>query len=160
MKRKTLTIWLGIAAATGMLAFLINRSKKNRVSEADRAEDSKRTAAPVHNDGITESTNSTAEEVTNVYAEPENVMPVVDMKEETPVALPKTDLSGQQPDVPKTNVQASRRIGQYDDEMNLIAEYESAGAAAKSLGSSRTSIRNAAGGKQKHAAGYIWKYLD
>ena len=54
----------------------------------------------------------------------------------------------------------SRRIGQYDDEMNLIAEYVSATVAAKAVGSNRTSIRNCANGKQKHAGGYIWRYLD
>ena len=54
----------------------------------------------------------------------------------------------------------SRRIGQYDDGMNLIAEYDSATVAAKAVGSNRTSIRNCANGKQKHAGGYIWRYLD
>ena len=54
----------------------------------------------------------------------------------------------------------SRRIGQYDDEMNLIAEYDSATVAAKAVGSNRTSIRNCANGKQKHAGGFIWRYLD
>ena len=54
----------------------------------------------------------------------------------------------------------SRRIGQYDDDMNLIAEYDSATLAAKAVGSNRTSIRNCANGKQKHAGGFIWRYLD
>ena len=54
----------------------------------------------------------------------------------------------------------NRRIGQYDDEMNLIAEYDSATVAAKAVGSNRTSIRNCANGKQKHAGGFIWRYLD
>ena len=54
----------------------------------------------------------------------------------------------------------NRRIGQYDDEMNLIAEYDSATLAAKAVGSNRTSIRNCANGKQKHAGGFIWRYLD
>ena len=42
---------------------------------------------------------------------------------------------------------------------NLIAEYDSATVAAKAVGSNRTSIRNCANGKQKHAGGYIWRYL-
>ena len=54
----------------------------------------------------------------------------------------------------------NRRIGQYDDEMNLIAEYDSATLAAKAVGSNRTSIRNCANGKQKHAGGFVWRYLD
>ena len=54
----------------------------------------------------------------------------------------------------------SRRIGQYDDDMNLIAEYDSATLAAKAVGSNRTSIRDCANGKQKHAGGFIWRYLD
>ena len=54
----------------------------------------------------------------------------------------------------------NRRIGQYDDEMHLIAEYDSATVAAKAVGSNRTSIRNCANGKQKHAGGFIWRYLD
>ena len=53
-----------------------------------------------------------------------------------------------------------RRIGQYDNEMNLIAEYDSATVAARAVGSNRTSIRNCANGKQKHAGGFIWRYLD
>ena len=54
----------------------------------------------------------------------------------------------------------SRRIGQYNDDMNLIAEYDSATLAAKAVGSNRTSIRDCANGKQKHAGGFIWRYLD
>ena len=54
----------------------------------------------------------------------------------------------------------SRRIGQYDDQMNLIAEFDSATVAAKAVGSNRTSIRDCANGKQKHAGGYVWCYLD
>ena len=54
----------------------------------------------------------------------------------------------------------SRRIGQYDDQMNLIAEFDSATVAAKAVGSNRTSIRDCANGKQKHAGGYVWRYLD
>ncbi len=54
----------------------------------------------------------------------------------------------------------NRRIGQYDDQMNLIAEYDSATVAAKAVGSNRTSIRDCANGKQKHAGGYVWRYLD
>ena len=54
----------------------------------------------------------------------------------------------------------SRRIGQYDDDMNLIAEYDSATLAAKAVGSNRTSIRDCANGKQKHAGGFVWRYLD
>ena len=51
-------------------------------------------------------------------------------------------------------------VEEYDDDMNLIAEYDSATLAAKAVGSNRTSIRDCANGKQKHAGGFIWRYLD
>ena len=53
-----------------------------------------------------------------------------------------------------------RRIGRYDDDMTLLEEYESVSAAAKAVGISTKGIRDAASGKQKHAAGYVWRYLD
>ena len=53
-----------------------------------------------------------------------------------------------------------RAIGQYNDEMVLIGKYESVASASKYVGISEKSIRDAASGKQKHAAGFVWKYLD
>ncbi len=53
-----------------------------------------------------------------------------------------------------------RPIAQYDDGMNLIAKYESVSDAASAVGVSTKGIREVAKGRQKHAAGFIWKYLD
>lgn len=54
----------------------------------------------------------------------------------------------------------SRRICQYDDDMRLIKEHDSVSSAAKAVGISPKSIRDAATGKQKHAAGYVWRYSN
>ena len=53
-----------------------------------------------------------------------------------------------------------RAVCQYDDEMNLINTYISVSAAAKAVGITDKSIRDAANGKQRHAAGYVWRYQD
>ena len=47
---------------------------------------------------------------------------------------------------------------QMDDEGNVIAEYSSVTEAAEAVGISTKSIRDAANGVQKHAAGFCWKY--
>ena len=49
-------------------------------------------------------------------------------------------------------------ICQYDDDMVLLCEYESVAAAASAVGVSPKSIRDAANGRQRHAAGYVWRY--
>lgn len=54
----------------------------------------------------------------------------------------------------------ARRICQYDDDMNLIKEHESVSSAAKAVGISPKCIRDAATGRQKHAAGFVWRYSD
>lgn len=56
--------------------------------------------------------------------------------------------------------QEGRKILQYDDNGNLIAEYISISEAARKVGSNSKSIRDAANGVQKHAAGYCWRYKD
>lgn len=53
-----------------------------------------------------------------------------------------------------------RRVGRYDDDMALLEEYESVSAAAKAVGISTKGIRASASGIQKHAAGYVWRYMD
>ena len=53
-----------------------------------------------------------------------------------------------------------RRIAQYDDDMNLIAVFESVSAAESALNTNSKSLRDAATGKQKHAAGYVWRYVE
>lgn len=55
---------------------------------------------------------------------------------------------------------AGRKIGRYDDDMILLEEYESVTSASSAVGISPKSIRDAANGRQKHAAGYVWRYLD
>lgn len=61
-----------------------------------------------------------------------------------------------------TNIKRSngRVILQLDDEGNIIAEFDTIVAAAKQVGVSSKSIRNAANGIQKHAGGFMWKYKE
>lgn len=61
---------------------------------------------------------------------------------------------------PPSTMPTSRRICQYDDDMRLIKEHDSVSSAAKAVGISPKSIRDAATGKQKHAAGYVWRYSN
>lgn len=58
------------------------------------------------------------------------------------------------------NISAGRKIGRYDDHMILLEEYESVTSASQAVGISPKSIRDAANGRQKHAAGFVWRYLD
>lgn len=53
-----------------------------------------------------------------------------------------------------------RPVYQIDDEGNILAEYSTVAEASKTVGISTKSIRDAAKGVQKHAAGYCWKYKD
>ena len=140
---------MGIVVLAGLAALLKGRRKTSKARKVTETEKSEEPARINVNDGHTGRTVETQESTASTEVRDEPM---------THTTLPES--SEQLPDIPKSNVQPSRRIGQYDDEMNLIAEYESAGTAAKALGSNRTSIRNAAEGKQKHAAGYVWKYLD
>ena len=57
-------------------------------------------------------------------------------------------------------ISAGRKIGRYDDNMILLEEYESVTSASQAVGISPKSIRDAANGRQKHAAGFVWRYLD
>lgn len=59
-----------------------------------------------------------------------------------------------------TTKSTGRKIGRYDDNMILLQEYESVTSASIAVGISQKSIRDAASGRQKHAAGYVWRYLD
>lgn len=54
----------------------------------------------------------------------------------------------------------SAPIAMMDDDENEISRFESISAAAKEVGVSAKSIRDAAKGIQQHAGGYRWKYLD
>lgn len=53
-----------------------------------------------------------------------------------------------------------RPVAQYLDDGTLIAEYPSVSEAARSVGVSPKSIREAANGRQKHASGFCWRYMD
>ena len=71
----------------------------------------------------------------------------------------------------KAEMQAAREVGrvnkqprgrwilQMDDTGNIVAEFETI-AAAREVGVSAKSIRDAANGVQKHAGGYCWAYKD
>ena len=64
----------------------------------------------------------------------------------------------------KTTMQGPTNQGksvvQLDDNDNIIAEYPSVAIAAKSVGINEKSIREVAKGRQKHAAGFCWRYKD
>lgn len=53
-----------------------------------------------------------------------------------------------------------RAVIQLDDNGVVIAEYKAITEAAIAVNSNSKSIREAANGRQKHAAGYCWKYKD
>jgi len=54
----------------------------------------------------------------------------------------------------------TRKIKQYDLNWNLIKEYTSISSAAKEMNISKSSIQGVLLGKNKTAAGFIWKYID
>lgn len=56
--------------------------------------------------------------------------------------------------------QAGRPILQMNDELNIIARFESVAEASRQVEISPKSIRDAAKGVQKHAGGYVWRYED
>ena len=53
-----------------------------------------------------------------------------------------------------------RKILQMDDEGNVINEYNSLQEAINTTGINSKSIRDAAKGVQKHAGGFVWKYIE
>ena len=53
-----------------------------------------------------------------------------------------------------------RPIFQMDDEMNIIKRFETVSDASKNIGVNSKSIRDAAKGIQKHAGGFVWRYVD
>lgn len=58
------------------------------------------------------------------------------------------------------NSGGKRAINQYDMNEKFIRAYESIAEASKENEINSKSIRDAANGKQRHAAGFIWKYVD
>ena len=60
----------------------------------------------------------------------------------------------------KHNTAIKKRVIKYDLCMNKICEYESITDAANSVNLSISAISLACSGKNKTAAGYIWRYAD
>lgn len=53
-----------------------------------------------------------------------------------------------------------RAILQLTDDMTLIKRYDTIAQAVRETGVNSKSIRDAAKGVQKHAGGYVWKYVN
>ena len=49
---------------------------------------------------------------------------------------------------------------QMDDEGNIIERFETIADAVRKTGVNSKSIRDAAKGVQRHAGGYVWKFVD
>ena len=148
MKNKYFIIGLGAALTAGIALYLVKkREKGSNLSERVKPEN-----------------NSVREEIPVNYQETAETPLMKEVQEEKPAEKTEEPITVEEEEQEKRSVikaaPGSRRIGQYDDDMNLIAEYDSATLAAKAVGSNRTSIRDCANGKQKHAGGFIWRYLD
>jgi len=148
MKNKYFIIGLGAVLTAGIALYLVKkREKGSKLSERVKPEN-----------------NSVREEIPVKYQETADTSLMKEVPEEKPAEKTEEPITVEEEEQEKRSVikaaPGSRRIGQYDDDMNLIAEYDSATLAAKAVGSNRTSIRDCANGKQKHAGGFIWRYLD
>ena len=148
MKNKYFIIGLGAALTAGIALYLVKkREKGSNLSERVKPEN-----------------NSVREEIPMNYQETTETPLMKEVQEEKTAEKTEEPITVEAEEQEKRSVikaaPGSRRIGQYDDDMNLIAEYDSATLAAKAVGSNRTSIRDCANGKQKHAGGFIWRYLD
>ena len=148
MKNKYFIIGLGAALTAGIALYLVKkREKGSNLSERVKPEN-----------------NSVREEIPVKYQETADTSLMKEVQEEKPAEKTEEPITVEAEEKETRSVikaaPGSRRIGQYDDDMNLIAEYDSATLAAKAVGSNRTSIRDCANGKQKHAGGFIWRYLD
>lgn len=65
-----------------------------------------------------------------------------------------------EPVIQKKSLGGKRAINQYDMDGNFIKQYESITAASNENSINSKSIRDAANGKQRHAGGFVWKYVD
>ena len=54
----------------------------------------------------------------------------------------------------------TRRVAQLNDDSEVIAIYEAIADAVKATGTNSKSIRDCCNGVQKHAGGFVWKFLD
>ena len=148
MKNKYVIIGLGAVLTASIVLYLVKKKEKSsNLSERVKPEN-----------------NSVREEIPVKYQETADTSLMKEVQEEKPAEKTEEPITVEAEEQEKRSVikaaPGSRRIGQYDDDMNLIAEYDSATLAAKAVGSNRTSIRDCANGKQKHAGGFIWRYLD
>lgn len=66
--------------------------------------------------------------------------------------------------VPRKEKSAQKRKGrpilQMDDEMNTIEQFDTIAEASRKTNINSKSIRDAAKRVQKHAGGFIWRYID
>lgn len=153
-------IILGIGALAAGAAVLYYLTKEKAVAEVQPA--SVKETPPAEPE-VSEEDKAILDDI----FEPEESTEVIEAQEpeaeEVEAAAEPSVTSVEKPDAAASVFKpapGSRRIGQYDDQINLIAEFDSATVAAKAVGSNRTSIRDCANGKQKHAGGYVWRYLD
>jgi hypothetical protein len=148
MKNKYVIIGLGAVLTASIVLYLVKKKEKSsNLSERVKPDN-----------------NSVREEIPMNYQETAETPLMKEVQEEKPAEKTEEPITEAAEEKETRSVikaaPGSRRIGQYDDDMNLIAEYDSATLAAKAVGSNRTSIRDCANGKQKHAGGFIWRYLD
>ena len=148
MKNKYVIIGLGAVLTASIVLYLVKKKEKSsNLSERVKPDN-----------------NSVREEIPVNYQETAETPLMKEVQEEKPAEKTEEPITVEAEEKETRSVikaaPGSRRIGQYDDDMNLIAEYDSATLAAKAVGSNRTSIRDCANGKQKHAGGFIWRYLD
>ena len=148
MKNKYVIIGLGTVLTASIVLYLVKKKEKSS-NPSER---------------VKPDNNSVREEIPMNYQETAETPLMKEVQEEKPAEKTEEPITVEAEEKETRSVikaaPGSRRIGQYDDDMNLIAEYDSATLAAKAVGSNRTSIRDCANGKQKHAGGFIWRYLD
>lgn len=148
MKNKYVIIGLGAVLTASIVLYLVKKKEKSS-SLSER---------------VKPDNNSVREEIPMNYQETAETPLMKEVQEEKPAEKTEEPITVEAEEKETRSVikaaPGSRRIGQYDDDMNLIAEYDSATLAAKAVGSNRTSIRDCANGKQKHAGGFVWRYLD
>ena len=148
MKNKYVIIGLGAVLTASIVLYLVKKKEKSsNLSERVKPDN-----------------NSVREEIPMNYQETAETPLMKEVQEEKTAEKTEEPITVEAEEKETRSVikaaPGSRRIGQYDDDMNLIAEYDSATLAAKAVGSNRTSIRDCANGKQKHAGGFVWRYLD
>ena len=148
MKNKYVIIGLGAVLTASIVLYLVKKKEKSsKLSERVKPDN-----------------KSVRVEIPANYQETAETPLMKEVQEEKPTEKTEEPITVEAEEKETRSVikaaPGSRRIGQYDDDMNLIAEYDSATLAAKAVGSNRTSIRDCANGKQKHAGGFIWRYLD